>query len=323
MGDAPSGGQPGPPVSIVVCTYRREGALRLLLEDLLAQEGIAAEILVIDQTPEHEPETDALLAGDPNRLRHICIAEPNLPNARNRGIELAQGEIAIFIDDDLRVGPDFVRRLVAHFEDPEVEGVAPLVVVEGEEPPGRFAERMYRFGRGWRVRKRIRVPHVIGACMAFRLPLVRRLGGFDPLLGRLNPTATGEDGDFCRRWSRAGHALWLAPGVQALHRMGTPGGCDTRFLPLGESMRQHRRALAYMVLKEERSPERISVRGWMRLLRGNVVRRDVLQAGPVVWRQAVRGLRDSLREARAFRRLHSDASTSKRAPAGSARPQAS
>src|SRR5262249_23293561 len=118
-----------------------------------------------------------------------------------------------------------------------------------------------------------------------------------------------------------GHRLWLAPGVRALHLGLMPGGCGMRFLPLGEAMRQQRRSHVYVILTQERSFERISLRAWLRMLRGTVVRRDVLRAGPQAGRSAWRGLLESLGEVRAFWREHSPSAASGRALGKAARPQ--
>jgi hypothetical protein len=292
------------PLSVIICTYRREETLRLLLEDLLAQEGSEPEIIVVDQTPKHAPETDALLAREARRIRHLRIAEPNLPNARNQGIAAANGELAVFIDDDLRVPPRFLRDLAAFFTDPEIEGIAPLVVVDGEEPQGAYTEFHYGFRGDWRAQRLIRVDRVIGACMALRLARVRELGGFDALMGRLNPSATGEDYEFCGRWVRAGHRLWLVPSVRAIHLGNTPGGCDVRQLPNDEAKRQAQRGMTFLVLKEERSFERMAPRAWWRILRSTVLRRDVLAQGPSAWLLAWRRMLATLADVRAFWREH-------------------
>jgi len=292
-----------PSVSVVVCTYRREQTLRELLSDLLAQRDPEPQIVVVDQTPEHEPETAELLQRNAARLVHLRVEEPNLPNARNQGLAAATGDVVVFIDDDLRVPEDFLAGLAAQFQNSEVEAVAPLVVVEGERPQGAFTQRFYRFDDGWTSEERIQVPRVIGACMAYRRELVAALGGFEALLGRLNPSAAAEDYEFCGRWTRAGHRMWLAPQVQALHHMDAAGGCDMRGRPEPEALRQQLRGMTFLVLKEEQAFGRLSFRAVARLLRLGLVRRDVLASGPAGWLRAVTRLRHTVRDVREFWRL--------------------
>ena len=42
-------------VSVIIPTYRREAPLRRCLADILAQGHASFEVLVVDQSPEHEP----------------------------------------------------------------------------------------------------------------------------------------------------------------------------------------------------------------------------------------------------------------------------
>jgi hypothetical protein len=123
-------------------------------------------------------------------------------------------------------------------------------------------------------------------------------------MGRLNPSAAAEDGEFCGRWMRAGHELWLAPTVRALHIGDLPGGCAMRQVPGSEATRQQQRSFAFLVLKEERSFDRISLRAWLRILRGTVLRRDVLQQHPGAWLRAYRGMLRTVSDVRAFWREH-------------------
>lgn len=285
--------------SVIVCTYRREEPLRQLLEDLLAQEGVSCEVIVVDQTPRHEPETQRFFAERAGGLVLLRVPEPNLPAARNHGLRVARGEVAVFVDDDLRIPSDFLARLVRRFEEDGVDAAAP-VVAQPEDPADALVQRFFGFREGWQERERIAVERVIGACMAFRRRLVEDLGGFEALMGRLNPSASGEDFEFCARWRRAGHAIWLLPGLRVLHLADTPGGCDVRTQPLSESRRQQLRANTFVVLKQEGAFERLTARSLLRLLRVGVVRRDVLGLGPLEAVRAVARLRRAVGDVREF-----------------------
>jgi GT2 family glycosyltransferase len=288
-----------PQISAVVCTYRREASLCRTITDLLAQTGVHIEIIVVDQTDRHDPETNAFLGRRAEHLTHIYVAEPNLPNARNVGLLAARGKIVVFVDDDVRVPHDLSLNILEYFADAEVDGIAPVVEVEGmphaaTTPP----QRIPRVGPPGR--RRARVENVIGACIAVRRDIAREIGGFDVLIGRLNRSASGEDLDFCRRFTAAGHRLWVATDLHVVHDAFTPGGCDVRTGPNADAALHQLRANTYFILKEECAFDRLNLKAAYRLARSHVINRSVISRGPRAVAEAVRGIIPMVRDVRGF-----------------------
>jgi GT2 family glycosyltransferase len=259
-------------VSVVICTYQREESLRNLLIDLVAQRVLPNEIIVVDQTPEHEPATEALLRNLAPLVRHDRQREPNLPAARNRGTRLAQGDVVLFVDDDVRLSPIFLVEVYNMFRTAAVDALAPLVTVDGVRP-GMDKARRYSLRRQWTDRPVIVVDSAIGACMAIRREAINAVGGFDETLAHLHPSAAGEDLEFTRRLTRAGFVLVLTPGIQVTHELDRPGGCRNR--EVGDTS-VSRRALAYIALKESHAFDRLSPTAVARLCRIYFIRRDVV-----------------------------------------------
>jgi glycosyltransferase involved in cell wall biosynthesis len=100
-----------PDVSVVVPTYNRAPLLRESLESLLAQEGVALEVVVVDDGS--TDETPALLGGwsDP-RLRYLARPHAGIAAARNAGIAAARGAYVAFHDSDDRALPGRLARPV-------------------------------------------------------------------------------------------------------------------------------------------------------------------------------------------------------------------
>ena len=73
-------------VCVGIPTYNRERVLVETIEQVLAQDPPADEVLVVDQTETHGPETEAYLAraDEAARIRWIKHWPPNLNGARNR-----------------------------------------------------------------------------------------------------------------------------------------------------------------------------------------------------------------------------------------------
>lgn len=109
-----------PRLSVVTPTHRRPDNLRLLLDSLAGQtlSRDRFEIVVVDDA-----------SGDVtgNVLREATLRLPNLryeqlgsnsgpARARNRGIELATGDMIVFLDDDVAAVPDLLREHLSFHE---------------------------------------------------------------------------------------------------------------------------------------------------------------------------------------------------------------
>jgi GT2 family glycosyltransferase len=106
-----------PSLSIVVVTYRRERVLIDTIEALLRLDCDDKEILVIDQSPSHEPEIEARLIElvASRGVRHFRVETPNIPAAMNLGLRQARARAVMFVDDDVRPSPDLAHaHLAAH-----------------------------------------------------------------------------------------------------------------------------------------------------------------------------------------------------------------
>jgi GT2 family glycosyltransferase len=287
-----------PRLSVIVCTYNREASLCDVLSDLLAQDFDDFETIVVDQTVAHAPATAEFFARHQGRLRHLRIAEPNLSAARNIGAEAARGDILVYVDDDLRLQPDFLGELAAFFRDESVCVMGPRVVPEPYEPS--WEPDYPRLRGGTSPTDPRRVPYCIGACLAVRRSAARDIGGFDELMGRYHRNAAVDDIEFTRRLDRAGHHLWYVPALTVRHMSGVEGGCENRTGPDAFDMERHARGVAYMILKEEGALERLNLRALLRLVRLTAVRRDVLLSGPAAFARGVARVGPLATEVRSF-----------------------
>lgn len=107
-----------PAASVIVTTYNRPAALRLVLEALLAQSRDDFEVLVADDgSGESTRETvDAFLGRYHGRLQHVWQEDRGFRAgaARNRALERASGGLACFLDGDCIPRPGFVDGHLRH-----------------------------------------------------------------------------------------------------------------------------------------------------------------------------------------------------------------
>src|SRR5262249_38928971 len=125
-----------PSVSVVIPTYLRERVLLETIEYLLSLKAAPAEILIVDQTPEHEDETTEALArwNSSGSIRWMRLPQPSVTRAMNVGLKEASRKVVLFLDDDII--PD-ENLIAAHAEAQSKAGcniVAGQVLQPGEEP---------------------------------------------------------------------------------------------------------------------------------------------------------------------------------------------
>ncbi len=204
-------------VSVVVATYNRGVLLQDLLRDLAAQ-TLAAErfevVLVDDGSKEPvKPFVDALRV--PFALTLVEQANAGQAAARDRGIRLASGAIVVIVDDDMRLGKDFLaEHLRAH--DAGADVVMGLIVPPPEAKLPLFekfhADQLLRFARDASSgRKPVRGVHLATGNVSFRRADYLAVGGFDRTLKR------SEDRELGIRLEKAGKRLAVSEKARSLH----------------------------------------------------------------------------------------------------------
>ena len=120
-----------PFLSIVLPTYNRKGSLKLTLDGLARQTYPADRFEAVVVSDGSTDGTDAFLAEYARmalfRLRPVRQENGGPARARNRGIQEAQGEVIVFLDDDVEPAPEFLARHAAHHRDPQEVVIAPML----------------------------------------------------------------------------------------------------------------------------------------------------------------------------------------------------
>ena len=191
-------------VSVVICCYTDErwDQLRMAIESLRTQDVPATEVVVaVDYN-------DALLrrvtGAFPDAIVTANTGAKGLSGARNSGIAASRGEIVAFLDDDAIAAPDWLARLLPHYESPAVLGVGGLVgpIWTTARPrwfPGEFD---WVVGCSYRGLPEHAAPvrNLIGCNMSFRRSVLETLGGFNSALGRSGRYPAGcEETELCIR----------------------------------------------------------------------------------------------------------------------------
>lgn len=212
--------------TVVVCAYteRRWTDMERAVQRVEAQEMPARLLLVIDHAPE-------LLERARERWPHLDVLENRGPrglsNARNTGLGEVQTPFVVFLDDDAAPdGPSWLDRLLEPFGEgvAAVGGRAVPMWPEDRTPRMLPSELHWIVGCSYTGQPTVRaeVRNVMGCNMAFRTEALRRIGGFNPDVGRIGRIPRGcEETEACIRIGRGAEpsTILFTPEAVVLHQV--------------------------------------------------------------------------------------------------------
>jgi GT2 family glycosyltransferase len=231
-------------ISIIIPTYGREQPLIDSINDALAQNYPDFEILVIDQTQKHEPATEKYLKELANnqKISWYRVDWASLPGARNYAVRRAKGEILIFIDDDVKLEPNYLQNHAKNYQEhPEIGAVAGRVfdrmkladyananddtpyTIEYLPPEAMDAGIAWYYIDLVHTTKPQQVISARGCNMSFRRDVFTKYNiWFDE---RFRGSAVREESDFCLRLRKTDYKIWYDPEANLIHLGEETGGC--------------------------------------------------------------------------------------------------
>jgi GT2 family glycosyltransferase len=206
------------PLSIVIPTYRRETVLLDTLRDVGALGP--AEILVLDQTEQHEPATEEVLRRlhDAGRIRWLRLDLPSIPQAMNRGLTEAGEDIVLFLDDDIRPAPALLTaHLAAHTAHPDALVAGRVTQPWDHDIPASAHFHFNSETPAW-------IDCFMGGNFSLRRHTAISLGGFDENFVRV---AYRFEAEFAHRYCRSGRRIRYDPAAHLYHLKSEAGGTRT------------------------------------------------------------------------------------------------
>jgi GT2 family glycosyltransferase len=231
-------------LSIIIPTHRRLDLLRACLHAVGRHAPAGCEVVVVD---------DASPGGEAGRVAAVLGAQVvrlarqgGFARAANAGIRASRGEVVELLNDDTEVQPGWADAALAHFADPSVGAVAPLVLVW---PDGRVIDSAGdRYYLGGVAGKRghgepvgapyLRPGPVFGASASsgfYRRAALDRVGLFPESFG-----SYFEDVDLAFRLRRAGWRAVYEPAARVLHHVSASYGRAGRRLIERQSCNEER-----------------------------------------------------------------------------------
>jgi len=231
--------------SVIVATYRRAERLKCCLTSLASQVTLPDEVIVVWQGDDVETKelAEQFAGAVPFKLKAVHRSEPGIVPAENAGLDAADGEIILLIDDDAIAPSEWLRRHLAHYEDPSVGAVgggcqnfhsdgSPAKVVAPRRIGeltwfGQFRGNMSDHSPEWRARGPILVSNLLGGNMSLRRSCFARFES------AMKPYWELFEADACLQVSRRGFRVLFDFGNPIshypVHRITNPERLTDRF----------------------------------------------------------------------------------------------
>lgn len=199
-----------PRVSVVVCSYNGASTIRDTLEGLRNLDYPNYEVIVVnDGSTDSTPH----IVSEYPSVKLVSTENRGLSNARNTGIQLATGELVVFIDDDAYPDNLWLKYLAMFF-------------LEEEDWVGAGGPNLPPPKDSWRDVAMAHAPggpnpvlisdriaeHIPGCNMMFRKDALLAVSGFDPVF-----RAAGDDVDLCWRLRERGGVIGFSPTALVWH----------------------------------------------------------------------------------------------------------
>lgn len=196
-------------ISIVIPAYNEEKLLPQILDQfpaaLLAAED--AELIVSDGGS-GDGTVDIALGRGATVVRHEEERRQTIAEGRNRGAEVARGDLLVFINADIRISDPalFLREARRRSAEAGVAGVTCVVHVFPEDE--RLSDRLFHLWHNAYVRFLNLIGEGMGRgeCQILSADTFRAVGGYNAAM------VAGEDYDLFRRVRKRGRIVML-PGV--------------------------------------------------------------------------------------------------------------
>jgi len=213
-GRPPQSTSDGVLLSVVVSTRNSESTLRQVLTAIRGSElpRKSYEIIVVDDASADGSVVIAARYAD--TVVKLTGHQAGPAYARNRGVELARGEVIAFVDSEVVVRPDTIPRLVAALlERPDVDAVSASREIRSGSPNfvSQYWNLLLSFGEH---RHPGRCAQFAAACGAVRRTAFLSAGMYDEW--RFD-TESMESVELGERLLGAGHGVILTPELKVTH----------------------------------------------------------------------------------------------------------
>jgi glucosyl-dolichyl phosphate glucuronosyltransferase len=224
-------------ISVIIPTHNRSESLKRAIGSIL-QDTIESEyeIVVVDNNSSDDTKASVLIYE--SKVNYFFEPNTSFTRARHTGAENAQGDILLYIDDDVIVLPGSIDKIVETFNKyPECGVVAGKILPKYEVEPPEWCLACEDTFNGWSLYSPDVYPHLAngfqevdfaaGPMMAVSKKVYDLVGGFPPDTlgvetndgkGTFNKLYVGPgDSGLCKKTMDAGSKVYYDPQVSCYH----------------------------------------------------------------------------------------------------------
>ncbi|MBX3596112.1 MAG: glycosyltransferase [Rhizobiaceae bacterium] len=196
-------------ISVVVPHLNQPEFLETGLAALHAQKGVTSdiEIIVVDNGSRELPHS---ICAKWDNVQLVSEPTPGPGPARNRGINLAKGEILAFIDADCKAHADWLSAIENAFSDPKCEIIGGDVQVGYERPEAPTFLEPYESIYSYRNNEHIADGFSGTGNLAVRASVMKQVGPFAGI-------SVAEDRDWGLRAGKLGFKIRYVPEMIVYH----------------------------------------------------------------------------------------------------------
>lgn len=215
-------------ISIAIPTFGRDQVLIDTVECCLKQSEPAGEILVLDQTPQHDEETEKKLRqlDAEGKIRWLKLTRPSQPAAMNVALREANGSAVLYLDDDVIPNEGFVAAHARSLCEENVLVAVGQIIQPWQKPsdvpiPKSKSRIMADFDFPFHSIKPAWLENVMSGHMSVVKEEAIRIGGFDE---NFFGAAYRFDTEFGRRIRKHGGKIKFTPEASLFHIRAVRGG---------------------------------------------------------------------------------------------------
>ncbi len=197
-------------ISVIIPAHNSEHVLLECLESLKASTYAVDEIIVVNDGSSDNTLSVAEKCG----VKTVNLDGHHDANyCRNKGAEVATGDILLFLDSDIVVQPDTIQHVLEAFSDENTDGIVGLYSTRHRHKnlASQYKNSWIRYSY---LKSDPKIDWIFGAVTAIRKDVFWRVGGFDvTLIAKYG----GEDLELGKRMTKSAYRIILSQEIEVEH----------------------------------------------------------------------------------------------------------